>query len=250
MSLKKIISMLMSCLLILNCSVLNAFAETALPDGAVKGLPSKMTAMDSEGRTVNSQSGEYFFCVEGMTFGELYTKDVQLMNLRDDKAYHIYLRTEPISRSGDIDLEKGCVCKFYLDGKEVYTGDVNGRGNIDLTQETLDLGNYNPGDSHILKCSVVWNDTSTIDSHTASHRTVSVKGTGDDQIITEKVEKYGEVEFKWIFYAAVDENFIPPNTGLLAVNGRTWLYCMAILATMILLLLPLLMKQKRRKRSA
>ena len=250
MNIKRLISALFSCLLLLVSSALNAFAETALPDGAVKGLPDKLTAMDSEGRTVDSQSGEYFFSVEGMLYGETYTKDVQLMNLRDDKAYNIYLHTEPISRSGDIDLEKGCVCKFYLDGKEVYSGDVNGNGNINLTQEALDLGNYKPGDSHILKCSVVWNDSSFIEKYTERHRIVSLNGK-DDAVIHEKsVDMYGDVEFKWIFYAAVDEEFVPPNTGLWAVNGRTWLYCMAVVASMILLLLPLLLKQKRKKREA
>jgi hypothetical protein len=227
---------------------MNAFAETDLPKGAVKGLPDKLTAMDSEGRSVNSESGEYFFSVDDMLYGETYTKDVQLMNLRDDKAYNIYLHTEPISKSGDIDLEKGCVCKFYLDGKEVYSGDVNGNGNIDLTQDALDLGNYKPGDSHTLKCSVVWNDASAVDNNSSSHRIVSLGGT---QVVEDsKPKSYGDIEFKWIFYAAVDDDFISPDTGLLAVNGRTWLYCMAIVAAMILLMLPLLLKQKRKKKHA
>lgn len=248
MSLKNIISMLMSCLLLFSCSAMNAFAETDLPKGAVKGLPDKLTAMDSEGRSVNSESGEYFFSVDDMLYGETYTKDVQLMNLRDDKAYNIYLHTEPISKSGDIDLEKGCVCKFYLDGKEVYSGDVNGNGNIDLTQDALDLGNYKPGDSHTLKCSVVWNDASAVDYNSSSHKIVSLGGT---QVVEDsKPKSYGDIEFKWIFYAAVDDDFISPDTGLLAVNGRTWLYCMAIVAAMILLMLPLLLRQKRKKKHA
>ena len=248
MSIKRKISTLMGCLLLFSCSTINAYAETALPKGAVKGLPEKLTAMDSEGKAVNSESGEYFFSVDDMVFGETYSKDVQLMNLRDDQAYNIYLHTEPISRSGDIDLEKGCVCKFYLDGKEVYSGDVNGKGNLDLTQEALDLGNYKPGDSHTLKCSVLWNDASSVDYSQSGKRVVSTNGT---QVLKEtKGSSYGDIEFKWIFYAAVDEKFVPPHTGLLAVNGRTWLYCMAAVASMILLMLPLLLRQKRKKKHA
>ena len=248
MSLKRKMSMLMSCLLLLSCNALNAFADTALPEGAVKGLPEKLTAMDSEGRAVNSESGEYFFCVEDMIYGETYSKDVQLMNLRQDQAYNIYLHTEPISKSGDIDLEKGCVCKFYLDGREVYSGDVNGKGNIDLTRDALDLGNYRPGDSHTLKCSVVWNDSSGVEASQSGNRIVSLNGT---QVLDEKkTNSYGDIEFKWIFYAAVDEDFVPPNTGLLAVNGRIWLWCMAAVAFMILLMLTLLVRQKRKKREA
>ncbi|MCR4795813.1 MAG: hypothetical protein K5898_11750 [Ruminococcus sp.] len=248
MSIRRIYAALSASLLILSCNTMNAFADTTLPEGAVKGLPEKLTAMDSEGRAVNSESGEYFFCVDDMIYGETYSKDVQLMNLRDDQAYNIYLHTEPVSRSGDIDLEKGCVCKFYLDGREVYSGDVNGKGNIDLTQDALDLGNYKPGDSHTLKCSVVWNDTSYVDSVKSSHRIVSRNGT---EVLEESNNSaYGDIVFKWIFYAAVDEDFVPPNTGLFAVNGRIWLCCMAAVATMILFMLPLLLKQKRKKREA
>lgn len=249
MSLKRIFAALSASLLIFSCNPLNAFADVTLPEGAVKGLPEKLTAMDSEGRAVNSASGEYFFSVEDMAYGETYSKDVQLMNLRDDQAYNIYLHTEPISKSGDIDLEKGCVCKFYLDGREVYSGDVNGKGNIDLTQNALDLGNFKPGDSHILKCSVVWNDKAIGNHVQNGHRIVSLNGT---EVLEDNasVHLYGDIEFKWIFYAAVDEDFVPPNTGLLAINGRTWLYCMAAVSFMIMLMLPLLLRQKRKKREA
>ena len=104
MRVKQILTALASCLLLLSCNCLPAFAEVALPDGAVKGLPEKLTAMDSEGNVVSSDTGEYFFHVEGMTYGETYTKDVQLMNLRDDKSYHIYFYVEPLWKDGEIDI--------------------------------------------------------------------------------------------------------------------------------------------------
>ena len=99
MSAKRLFAALVSSLLLISSSSLTASAEVALPDGAVKGLPEKLTAMDSEGAVVDSATGEYFFHVENMQYGEVYTKDVQLMNLRDDKAYHIYFYVEPIFKT-------------------------------------------------------------------------------------------------------------------------------------------------------
>ena len=124
---KKLIASLVSSLLLLNpVNTMTAFAEVALPEGAVKGLPEKLTAMDSDGNVVSSDTGEYFFHVENMQYGTTYTKDVQLMNLRDDKSYHIYFYIEPFFKSGGIDLEKGCDCTFWLDGQEFYKGTVTG----------------------------------------------------------------------------------------------------------------------------
>lgn len=154
MSMKRTLTALASGLLLLCCPVLTAFAQVALPDGAVKGLPERLTAMDSEGRVVSSDTGEYFFHVEGMAYGETYTKEVQLMNLRDDKAYHVYFYVEPLWKDGQIDLEEGCDCTFWLDDREVYCGKVTGEpyeGYMDLTQEVLDCGSFAPGDSHTLR---------------------------------------------------------------------------------------------------
>ena len=70
MSIKGIFTALIcSLLLIVNCCMLNASAEVMLPDGAVKGLPERLTAMDSDGKPVNSETGEYFFHVEGIYIG-------------------------------------------------------------------------------------------------------------------------------------------------------------------------------------
>ncbi|MBU5462730.1 hypothetical protein [Lachnoclostridium sp. MSJ-17] len=51
---KKILAVLCS-LLIGLCSISTAFAETSLPDGAVKGLPERLAALDDEGNPVNSE---------------------------------------------------------------------------------------------------------------------------------------------------------------------------------------------------
>ena len=63
---------MVSSLLLISSSSLTASAEVALPDGAVKGLPEKLTAMDSEGAVVDSATGEYFFHVENMQYGDRY----------------------------------------------------------------------------------------------------------------------------------------------------------------------------------
>ena len=55
----------------------------------------------------------------------------------------------------------------------------------------------------------------------------------------------GEIEFKWIFYAAVDEDYLPPDTSLLGVNNTFWIICIAVLAVLTggMLLLVLLKKK-------
>lgn len=237
-------------LVLLTFSPLTSLADARLPDGAVKGLPEKMTARDSSGRTVNSETGEYFFHIEDMVFGEVYTKDIQLMNLRNDKAYHIYFYVEPLpeTKKGEIDLEEECVCSFFLDGQEFYKGKVTGIGNIDLTSEVKDLGYYEPGDSHTLTCSIAWVNNSGDYYIDEGHRLVDKTGTwfltprnGDDQIS-------GEIEFKWIFYAAVDEDYEPPMTGLLAADGTFWIICIAVCAALVTVMLVLVLKKKRKKK--
>jgi hypothetical protein len=249
---KRIFVSLASSLLLFSCSCLAAFAEVALPEGAVKGLPEKLTAMDSDGNVVSSGTGEYFFHVENMDYGVTYTKDVQLMNLRDDKAYHIYFNVEPLSREGEIDLEKGCACTFQLDGQDVYKGKVTGEpdaGYLDLRNEALDCGLFQPGDSHVLKCSVIWNDLDVLTGVDYGHRLIDADG---EHILVGPKDSgsvAGEIEFKWIFYAAVDEEYDPPKTGLLRADHQFWLICIAVLGALTggMLLLVLLQKKEHKK---
>ncbi len=249
---KRLFATMVSSLLLFNTVSMTAFAEVALPDGAVKGLPERLTAMDSDGNVVSSDTGEYFFHVENMQYGTTYTKDVQLMNLRDDKAYHIYFYVEPLFKNGEIDLEKGCECTFWLDGQEVYRGKVTGEpdnGYIDLTKEVLDCGNYAPGESHTLRCSVIWNDLDVLVGVDNGHRLVDING--EHVLVGSQDSGYveGEIEFKWIFYAAVDEDYLPPDTGLLGVNNTFWIICIAVLAVLTggMLLLVLLKKKEKKK---
>ena len=200
---KRLFASLVSSLLLFSCNSMTAFAEVVLPEGAVKGLPERLAALDSEGRPVNSVTGEYFFHVENMQYGETYSKEVQLMNLRDDEAYNIYFYVEPLFKDGEIDLEKGCQCTFYLDGNEFYKGDVNGKGNIDLSQMYYDTGRYNPGDSHVLRAEVIWNDIDVIQNVDNGHKLVDVNGTHVLTGPNGSGYAEGEIEFKWIFFASV-----------------------------------------------
>ena len=232
------------------CIIVYASADVTLPEGAVKGLPEKLTAMDSTGRSVNSETGEYFFIVEGMTFGEVYTKEIQLMNLCDDKSYNIFFYVEPLpeSKHGEIDLDQGCVCSFYLDDVQFYNGSVNGIGNIDLTTKVYDLGYYDPGDSHTLSCSIAWVDTTNDLFIDEGHRLIDK--TGEWVLTPPKGERHidGEIEFKWVFSAAVNPDYVPPNTGLLSVNGSFWLCIIAVVAALIIIMSILLVIKKNGKR--
>ncbi|MBR1392845.1 MAG: hypothetical protein IJ561_03310 [Ruminococcus sp.] len=258
---KAITAFLGSLLIFVSSAGFTALAETPLPDGAVKGLPERLAALDDEGNAVNSETGEYFFRVEGMKYGETYTKNVQLMNLREDKSYHIYFYVEPLFKSGEIDLEKGCECRFYLDGENIYTGTVTGDGNIDLTQQHFDCGFYAPGDTHTLRCEVIWDDLDVLSNVDNGHRLIDKEGEHvlvgpDDSGYVE-----GEIEFKWIFYAQVQDETpddsskgskggsdisASPITGVLK-SPVLWISLLALALAMVGYMLMLVKKKQHRQ---
>ncbi len=238
---------------LLACSAVSLLtaADTPLEDGSVKGLPERLTVMDNEGQSV-SDLGEYFFHVENMTYGETYTKQIQIMNLREDRSYHVYFYINPIEKSGDIDLEKGCTCIFKLDGSEIYSGTVNGIGTKNLIRNHVDLGLYQPGESHILDCAITWNDIDVIQDVNNGKRLVDKDGVAVLEGPDESGEAYGEIEFKWIFYASVDETAMGEHsfvdTGLLSIKNSFWLTCIGIAAFLVILMLILLSRKKKRSR--
>lgn len=238
---------------LLFCNSLTAFAEVSLPEGTAAGLPEKLSVMDSDGNSVSSETGEYFFYVENMEPNVSYTKDIQITNLRDDKAYHIYFYAEPISKSGEIDLENDCTAVFNLDGTQIFEGKVTGEsgdGKINLADEPIDLGLYEPGESRKLNCSVVWSGTNAGGLIDYGKKVTDKDGTsvikkqsGDNQI-------NGEVKFRWIFYAVVDENYKPPNTGFLSTGNIMYIIIMAAVTVVILLLAFLILKRKKRNQQS
>ena len=56
----------------------------------------------------------------------------------------------------------------------------------------------------------------------------------------------GEIIFKWIFYAAVDEDFTPPDTGLLSIKNSFWLWCIAVSGSLVAVMALLLLIKKRK----
>lgn len=242
----KTLSTLLCSLFLLCGGCVTAYGEVSLPSGTVAGLPEGLTALDEDGNVVNSATGEYFFHVEGMTLGETYTKDVEIINLREDKAYHVYFYSEPIFQKGEIDLENWCTETIYLEDEEVYTGKVTGEGSTDLTETPIDLGVFTPGQSRTLRAEVIWDtwgDAGGLVDYgkklvDANGVTVLEEAEGDGYI-------YGETEFRWIFYAAVDETYVPPKTGLLS-DSKTWYLLLgAIAAACVILAFALLYKKRK-----
>lgn len=233
--------------LLFFCGFTTVFAETVLPEGAVAGLPEKLTVTDSDGNSVSSETGEYFFCVENMTPGEVYTKQISVMNLREDKAYHIYFYAQPIDSVGEIRLDEECTALFRLNDALVYEGKVTGEGTPDMRENPIDLGLFVPGASATLWCSVVWNGTDAGGLVDYGHKLVDGSGT---EIIREgsgDAAIYGETTFRWIFYAVVDESYEPPRTGILAADDWVYAGVLGALGLTTLLLFLLIVKKRREK---
>ena len=117
------------------------------------------------------------------------------------------------------------------------------------TLAKLICGLYKPGDSHTLKCSVIWNDLDVLSNVDNGYRLIDREG--EHVLVGPNASGYvhGEIEFKWLFYAAVDEDFDPPKTGLFAAGNTFWIYAAAVLAAMSggMLLLILLKKREKKK---
>lgn len=220
--------------------------EEALPDGTVAGLPDAITVMDDSGNAVNS-SGEYFFEVTDMEPNVTYTKEIQIMNLREDEAYHIYFYAEPIGKSGEIDLEGTSTCVFLLDGRQVYEGLVNGDGDTDISKNPIDLGEFSPGDSVTLTCEVTWNGDIGDGEYIVDNgsRLVDINGTHIIREANGTSYISGQTEFRWIFYAVVDKDYEAPQTGLFSEKMTAFCIALAALAVIIMALLVILKKRRK-----
>ncbi len=243
---------IMMLVLLAFCHFGLAFAEVVLPEGAVAGLPEKLSVLDSDGNSASSSTGEYFFLVEGMQPFTTYTKNIQITNLREDKSYHIYFYAEPIDKSGDIDLEEECTAVFSLNGTKVFEGKVNGEaseGWNSINEEPMDLGIYKPGDIGKLSCDITWDGYSIDNCIDNGHTLIDENGT---HIIREKEgEEYisGEVRFRWVFYAVVEEEVNPPKTGILATGYVVYSIILgSMLTTVVVLLVMIKKKEKSREK--
>lgn len=198
----KFISVLIAAVILFGTTT-TAYAAK-LKAGSVKGLPEKLVVLDDNGNSV-SENGEYFFVVEGMKENEVYSKNIQIMNLREDASYDIYFYAQPIGSSGEIDLENECICDIYLDDVLVYTGKVTGEGKPDIRNNPLHLGSYDSGDNCVMKVDIKWQSAEhggLVDNgarlYDSSGMTVLRGASGKNEI-------YGETVFKWIFTAEVKQ---------------------------------------------
>ncbi len=239
----------------LICGILSVFitvnaAEEELPDGSVEGLPDAITIMDESGRAV-SEEGEYYFEVTDMEPDVTYTKNIQIINLRTDEAYHIYFYAEPVSRSGEIDLESNSTCIFLLDGKKVYEGLVNGNGDTDISKNPIDLGSFSPGESATLTAEITWNGDLGDGSYIMDNGSRLVDADGTHIIREASGTSFisGETEFRWIFYAVVDTDYEAPQTGLFSENMIKLYIALATLAVVIMALMVILKKTKKKSRT-
>jgi hypothetical protein len=126
-----------------------------LPNGSVQGLPQNLIVMDEDGNS--PKDGQLYIYIPNMLPQEVYTKDVTIMNARDDAVYSIYMTATPNYNGGDIDLLNETQCKLYLDDKLIYQGLVNGDGTPNMQTEGIDLGGvYQSGESRKLHAEFVW----------------------------------------------------------------------------------------------
>ena len=195
------------------------FTVFAVPASAEE-LEQGIVIADSDGMSVDPLTGEYFIAIDDVMPGDYYEKDIEVQNLREDKAFKIYMRAEPLSTEGNIDLFEETQVRLTLDGEEIYSGSLNGIGTVNMQQEAIELGDtYRPGDMRKLRCEI------NVNQYTI--------GNGD----------YGKIEFKWIFSAQVDEDFTPPQTGVIV---QTVLYTVLIMLCLLLLLAYLLVRKSGR----
>ena len=253
-SAKKLIAVLLSAVLIFSTAAVTAFADE-LRAGTVAGLPEKLVVLDDNGNSL-SENGEYFFEVEDMTPGEVYTKNIQIMNLREDAGYKIFFNAQPMTKYGDIDLENECVLKLYLDNRLVYSGKVTGEGAPDVREEPLSLGKYGPGESRVLRADIVWNASGDYDAAVdEGHRVYDFNGVRVVRPKTGKAHIEGEVIFKWIFTAVGDAPGDGESSNPYIDTGETItyiaiaLFAIAVPVMWLLLVIKRNKKQKEKKES-
>ena len=206
----KIIPVLLAAFLLLSVSV-NVFAAK-LKVGSVEGLPEKLVVLDDNGNSV-SENGEYYFEVDGMKAGETYTKKIQIMNLREDASYAIWFNAQPLSQTGEINLENECDCDIRMDDMLVYYGKITGEGNPDIRDNALYLGTYHPGDSRVMTVNIKWNGTDKGGDIDNGAKLVDKNGVSVVREYSGKNHIEGETVFKWIFTAAVKDTDTEKSDG-------------------------------------
>ncbi len=237
-------------------TLLMSFTVSAESD-SVAAFPERLVVLDDEGKSV-SDSGEYFFTVENMRQGVNYTKQIQIMNLFEDTKLRVMFRAQPVSKTGEIDLENECICTIILDGETIYSGKVTGEGTPDIRESGVSLGTYKPGESHKLTVNVVWNGTSAGGHIDNGEKVVTQSGTEVLREPSGNTSVSGEVEFKWIFTAerTIDDpvpsdssnhDSSQPMTDIIQTGEAAAIIIFLISVISVSVLLVLILGKKRKK---
>lgn len=243
--------------LFLNSFSLSVYADE-LRVGSVKGLPERLVVLDDKGQSVN-ENGEYFFNVENMEQGEVYIKNVQIMNLREDASYVISFMAQPLEKHGDIDLEEECVCDIYIDDERIYKGKVTGDGIPDIRVDPVSLGKYTPGESHAMRIEILWKGPGADNEIDEGAKLVDNSGTTIIRESSGKRHIEGEIKFKWLFFADVidtSESESQPDTsdpapgdpgipGIIKTGETIAFFVIGLVMAATLILIVLLFKKKK-----
>ena len=164
-------------------------------------LPSGFLIGDEQGIKVE-KNGKYFIEVNDVMPGKKWTKKISLVNLEDKDNYSLTMDISEPKTKGKIDLSKEIDMELIYDGKTLYKGPLLGTNDqMDLQNELLDLGSFEPGTSRTL----------------IANFSVSPELTETDFSVKNMVE------IDWTFYAIKTKNEVPgqstskkgvfPNTG-------------------------------------
>lgn len=226
----------------------NLDGKVQLEDGTVAGLPEKLVVLDDSGKSV-SENGDYYFEVEDMENGKTYVKNIQIMNLREGKAYHIYFSADPIAKYGDIDLENECECIAYLEDQIIYKGKVTGEGDPDIRNDNaLDLGVYSAGQGRTLRIEITWHwngsGTGAIDD---GYRIVDKDGIKVIRPKEGKDHAEGEIIFKWKFTAKETTDTSHPDTPVDTGETITFIFAGVVAVAIVVMFILVVLKQKKKK---
>jgi len=189
-------------------------------------LPNSFLIGDSEGIKVDVD-GVYYIEARGVVPGDVFTKRLTIQNLdmsgstpESSIPYTLAMRAEPLFNNGPVDLLDVVSLELKLDGQIIYSGRARGDAGVNMIQNVLNLGTYQPGDQRALEIKL-----SVGKNWELSH------------------EK-SEAEFKWIFYAFRATSPSTPQTGVADYTA------IGVIGGMALIWLFLIVNKKKRSREA
>ncbi len=215
------------------------FAGFGLSANAAESLPPGLVIADEKG--IHAQSdGKYFIEHNGIEPGLTFEKNVTISNYGiDNQSYRLSLRfsegdeKHPILKKGKVDLNKAITIKMTMRGKNLYSGDLTGKGLLKSGTTSVDLGSFKPGETENLKINFSVRDNDK-----------------DDWSNKSQSDSY------WIFHAVEDTKVEPPKKiikpfGRLPQTGydmRNVLLGFILGLLLISLVIVVTIKRSKRKR--